>query len=204
MDDMQKEELILSIIDMEFSMFDRVHNEGGRADCQDNRRMFEAMRSSQFLTWDEETLGSYKEDLREASKSGRNLLTEKYAFMMEDTDPEGFGRLKGALKMPGKGALLLVDEIMDLYMRQTEDFMKTWPQFLKRSRPLYAKSSGPVTSIETYMRSELKTYSEKTLGLLLLHMKAMEAEGLSMVYEIYRYTAKAYGFDSVEEAAVRQ
>ena len=185
-------------------MFERVQNEGGRADCQDNRPMFETMRASQFLTWDEDTLNSYLKDLEEAESCGRNLLAEKYAFMMEDTDPEGFERIKDAVKAPGKNALLLIHEIMDIYMRQTQDFMESFPGFLKKSRPVYTKDSGPVTSIETYMRGELKTYSENTLGLLLLHMKDMEDQGLSMVYEIYRQTAKAYGFGSVEEAERHQ
>ena len=202
--DRKKNELIIQIIDMEFSMFERVHNEGGRADCQDNRPMFETMRASQFLTWDEDTLKSYMKDLEEAENTGRNLLAEKYAFMMQDTDPEGFAKIKDAVKTPGKDALMLIHEIMEIYMRQTEDFMGRYPQFLKKSRPVYTKDSGRVTSIETYMRGELMTYSEKTLGLLLLHMKDMEGEGLSMVYEIYRHTAKAYGFDSVKEAADNQ
>jgi len=199
-----KNELIRTILDEEFIMFDRVSNEGGRADCQDNRRIFNVMRASQFLAWDEPSLSSYLQDLEDAKEAGRNLLTEKYAFMMEDTDPAAYARLAQQLPAPGEKAKELIDQIMEIYMRQTEAFMKAYPAFLKRSRPLYAKESGPVTSIETYMRSELKTYSVRTLSFLAEHISAAEAKGESVVYEIYRHTAEAYGFASVEAAAERQ
>ena len=76
-------ELIENIVDREWSMFDRVRNEGGRASCQNDPATFRIMRTSQFMTWPEDLLRSYLADLEAADRVGRNLLTEKYAFMME-------------------------------------------------------------------------------------------------------------------------
>lgn len=82
-------DLIDLVIDKEWKMFDRVQNEGGRASCQNDPATFRIMRASQFMTWPEDLLRSYLADLEHAERAGRNLLTEKYAFMMEYTLPAG-------------------------------------------------------------------------------------------------------------------
>jgi len=78
-------EIIEKIISLEWEMFQRVENEGGRASCQDDPTTFYHMRKSQFSAWTEEICLSYLEDLRAAAKSGRNLVEEKYARMMAST-----------------------------------------------------------------------------------------------------------------------
>ena len=60
------EELINEIIALEWAFFDKVQNEGGRAPCQDDFRTFRAMRASQYEAWDEATLSSWHDDLKEA------------------------------------------------------------------------------------------------------------------------------------------
>ena len=54
----EKEMEIEAIIRLEWKQFQGVHNEGGRASCQDDPKTFEIMRKSQFLTWDLEALES--------------------------------------------------------------------------------------------------------------------------------------------------
>ena len=99
----KKERFIEAVVDIEWIQFQQVHNEGGRASCQDDRETFEIMRKSQFLAWTEEVLESYLQDLRDAWKEGWNLLTEKYARMMESTAPEEYERFREILpKRSGK------------------------------------------------------------------------------------------------------
>ena len=74
--------LVESIIKLEWNQFQQTNNEGGRASCQGNWPMFHQMRASQFMTWPEELLRSYRSDLQEADRVGRNLVTEKYGRMM--------------------------------------------------------------------------------------------------------------------------
>ena len=81
-------------------MFDEVQNNGGRAECQNNPREFEIMRSSQLKTWSEDVLKSYLHDLTSAAYSKRNLLTEKYAYMMESTYPEEFAQRMSDKRCP--------------------------------------------------------------------------------------------------------
>jgi hypothetical protein len=45
------ENIIESIIRMEWEFFDKVENEGGRASCQDNWETFSKMRRSQYMAW---------------------------------------------------------------------------------------------------------------------------------------------------------
>lgn len=76
---------IREIVEEEWSQFQKVNNEGGRASCQDDGKTFYIMRKSQFLVWPEEVLDSYYGDLCKAREEGKNLLFYKYAFMMERT-----------------------------------------------------------------------------------------------------------------------
>ncbi|MCF0106793.1 MAG: DUF4125 family protein, partial [Holdemanella sp.] len=81
-------EIINKVIQLEWEMFQRVNNMGGRANCQDDFVTFEIMRKSQFLSWDHTVVKSYLNDLIDAKRNHRNLLTEKYLIMMKSTDPD--------------------------------------------------------------------------------------------------------------------
>ncbi len=68
-------------------MFQQVQGVNGRAACQDDWTTFLIMRLSQFEGWDTDVLESYFEDIVQAEAQERNLIMEKYAYMMEETDP---------------------------------------------------------------------------------------------------------------------
>ena len=55
----ENEKLAYRIAEMEFKAFDKVINEGGRADCQDDWETFSIMRVSQYLTWNTPMLTQY-------------------------------------------------------------------------------------------------------------------------------------------------
>ena len=57
-----KEKLSYKIAKMEFEAFDKVQNEGGRANCQDDWETFSIMRVSQYLTWNVPMLEQYISD----------------------------------------------------------------------------------------------------------------------------------------------
>ena len=56
-------DIIEKIVALEWKQFDRVKNEGGRADCQNDFQTFSIMRKSQYLAWTEELLHSFYQDL---------------------------------------------------------------------------------------------------------------------------------------------
>lgn len=90
---MEHKTLVDAVVTAEWEMFSNVQNVGGKASCQMDPKTFRIMRSSQMDNWDDELLGSYLEDLLNARLEGRNLVTEKYARMMESTFPEEYAQL---------------------------------------------------------------------------------------------------------------
>lgn len=193
-------ELITHILKLEWSMFDKVNNKGGRADCQNDKQTFIAMRASQFEAWNQEVLQSYLNDLLEAEASGRNLLTEKYAYMMEFTSPVEFSALKNVLPELSEEKERLVNEICKIEMKWTEDMCEIYPLTARQGRPVHSNEDSPNgVSIETYLSGELKTYSERTLALFFEMVKGFKAEGKNLPVRILNNTALKYGYKSVDE-----
>lgn len=194
-------ELITRILGIEWNMFTTVNNEGGRAACQDDRMTFEVMRRSQFDAWDRDSLDSYLGDLTAALDAGRNLITEKYAHMMASTAPLQYAAIRDRLPMPDAEAKKLADEICDIMIRQTAAYAEQFPIMALQGRPLRASEDGDgVTSVETYQKGELYTYSAATLEKLLSCIRAKEAAGVNFAREILERTVARYGFSSLEDA----
>lgn len=204
-DEKDREACIGSIIRSEWDMFQSVNNIGGRAGCQDDFNTFNIMRSSQFKVWNDFMLKSYAKDLELAMKDGRNLVMEKYAFMMENTDPEYFNNvLAPNLPIFDGETIQMIDEIV-WYMLDCEKALeKAYPKLAKAGRPLSAEADTHVyTSIETYARGELKTYSKETLRLYLDEVRNLRARGVNMAVLVREETVKLYGYKSLEDAENR-
>ena len=173
---MKKEKLIEEILEKEWSYFSKLNNIGGRADCQDNREDFIIMRKSQWETFNEETLLSYLEDLN----SKNNPLFQKYGQMMKYNSPQEYEKIKNILENPSQNKISLIEKIMSIYMEWEEEFFKKYPIFSSMGRPLYSKDDDIETSIETYLRGELLSYSEKTLELYLKYIVEMKEKNINL------------------------
>lgn len=194
-------ELIDYIVDKEWKMFDRVQNEGGRASCQNDPATFRIMRASQFMTWPEDLLKSYLADLEAAERAGRNLLTEKYAFMMESTAPLEFRRIRHLLPAPGKDALDHIREIVDIHVGWERRTDQIYPHVRAKGRPLTRDEDRlNVTSFETYLTGELKTWSEATLTKYLAFTRECLRQGRNLAEETADNMARAYGYASMRDA----
>lgn len=191
--------LIDSILDIEWEMFQNVSNIGGRASCQDDQPTFLIMRRSQFLAWDEATLSSYLDDLKAAKESGANLLTFKYAYMMEVTFPEEYENIKDALPAVEDEKAALVKKIVDVHMEQLKDFTHKYPKLMAHTRPAQVAPSMGVASIEIYEGCELKTYSINTLKLYVKMLDSLEDEGVTYPEKVYINMAKILGYQSIQE-----
>ena len=162
-----KEQLIEKIVELEWQQFQKVQNEGGRASCQDNRPTFNIMRTSQFLVWKMEILESYYQDLQDAESKGWNLLTEKYARMMESTAPVQYEQLKERLPKRSERRLEQQERMLKKVVSWEEAFAKQYPGIAGTGRVLHTYEDTPYsTSMETYARGELSTYSDRTVELL--------------------------------------
>ena len=93
-----------------------------------------------------------------------------------------------------------IEEISHIYMEQTEQFAAEYPKYMLRARPVHSKDDKSFTSIETYLKCELKTYSDNTVTEYLKYLKELETLGKKIVYMIFENTVHAYGYSSVAEA----
>lgn len=198
----EKARMIRDIVAIEWEMFQKVEGIGGRAGCQDQYPTFNIMRSSQFLAWDPGTLELYLQDLNQARDAGRNLITEKYAYMMESTDPEYYRvKLQPHLPPVEQSKFLLIRQILEILILWDQEVSREFPKLCRRGRPLEADADkSGITSVETYMGGELKTYSEETLQSLLNHLTGEKTRGGNVVRRILEFTTEQYGFASLEDA----
>lgn len=186
-----KEELIEKILQKEWDFFSKLHNIGGRASCQDNKEDFIIMRKAQWLTFNLETLKSYWRDLN----SNKNPLFEKYARMMKDNMPDEYERIKDNLESVSLEKKALVNKIMLVYMEWEEEFFSLFPIYSSMGRPLYTfQDSLEDTSIETYLRGELYSYSEETLKLYYEYINSMYIDGINLAIKNMDIIAQMQGF----------
>lgn len=157
-----KRELIEKIVLKEYDMFSCVENIGERAPCQDDFHTFYIMRFAQHSIFGINTLKQYLEDIREAIREKRNLVAEKYSWMMEETDPVYFAKeLKPYLPEVSAQKMKLVAAMTTVFMTCYELVRQRCPKLLEAGRNPYENVAG--ASICLYFSSELKTWSEDTL-----------------------------------------
>ena len=193
--------LIEKIVELEWQQFDKVENEGGRANCQNNFGTFSIMRKSQYLTWTEELLRSYYHDLLSAQQSGWNLITEKYARMMKSTAPEKYEQLRANLPVRSEERERITEEIVKIQVAWMEEFAEKFPKMAGNARSIHTYEDHEYnTSYETYLRGEIGTYGEETFVLYGRFVAGLLQEGRNLAYETMNHTAKLYGYESVEDA----
>jgi len=196
-----KEDLIAEIVNAEWKMFSNVPNIGGKASCQEDYKNFEINRSSQATSWSEATLKSYLADLTKAAKNGRNLLTEKYARMMQSTSPSEYAAIEHLIPPLDAEIPVFIDKIVEIVLEWEEMLLEKYPFILRRGRPLRSSDDTPfVTSVETYLRGELATYSLETLRLYYENVLQQKSENVNGSEATLHYMVKHYGYNSLEEA----
>lgn len=201
-ENLEVQKLAEEITKLEWDQFQLTQNEGGRANCQGNWPTFHIMRVSQFLAWPLNLQESYKQDLERANSGGRNLITEKYARMMESTAPEIFERtIKPYIKPilePRKSAQ---EQIISTQVKWAADFRNRYPHLGFAMRVLKtSEDTAENTSFETYLRGELSTYSDATFAKYQRFVNNLRAENLNLTQIIIANTVRMYGYDSLEAA----
>jgi hypothetical protein len=183
--------LIDRILDREQEMFRTVRSRYP-APCQADPRGFRIHRSAQFSVWSEEALRSYLNDLEQAAKEDRNLMTLKYA-RMENLIPE-LHRDPEVVEW--------IDRIVSVQLKWQKALSARYPGLLGRGRPLEGDASG-ATSFSTYLRGELETYSRETLGHLFREVTGAEASGRNLTEGVYLTLVRGLGYGSIDDAEAR-
>lgn len=197
-------DIIEEIVAREWLAFDKVRNEGGRANCQDNFGTFEIMRKSQFLAWDEATRDGYLADLRQADRRGRNLIEEKYARMMASTAPEQYANFAHLLPQLDARQSATIETIVEQQLVWREAFALKYPHMSGQARLIRTHEDTPSqTSFETYLRGELSTYSEMTLALYKRMVANLAARGDNLTTLTMEHTARLYGYRDLADAEAK-
>ena len=197
--DSYQTELSERLIKLEWQAFDKVQNIGRRAGCQDDWETFLVMRKSQYMTWTVEMLESYIMDFEIANSLGRNLIAEKYGWMMESTDKESFLEIKDSLPVISAEKRNIIEGIVAIQVGWMEEWAEKYPKAAMRTRSIHTgEDSLYNTSYETYLRGELSTYSDRTLELYGRFVVGFFRDGKNLAEAIIGNSAKLYGYFSME------
>ena len=200
----EREQLIFDVTQTEWDMFQHVYNTGGRASCQDDPETFFKMRMSQWMVYSDEALHSYLDDCRQAYEEGRNLMFEKYGRMMESTFPEEYEEVKKHLPDVAD-KVEIVDRIVKINLEWDAEMLRDYPNLRKRGRVLTTAEDGIMagSSMESYLRGELLSYSKRTLELIWQETLAAYEKGESLLRQIIANETLFYGYGSLEEAEAK-
>jgi hypothetical protein len=169
------DELVREIISIELRMFLTVQTSGPTT-CQEQPETFKLMRRAGFHVLSTETLESYLQDLEEALDENRNLVTLKYARIDE--------------LIPCLNDNPIIGKIVEIEERWFKELEKKYPSTF-RNRADFAAG--------TYLRSELETHSNRTLGLYLKDLTKALYEGINLTAERYTYLFKQIGYNSIDD-----
>jgi hypothetical protein len=185
-----KEELIAKILELELKMFLSVPADGIYS-CQQNPEGFRIHRGAQFIVWSNDTLQSYMDDLQKAEKEEQNLMTVKYARMDNI--------------LPRKNMNPLIDEIAAIQLGWQHQMFEKYPNLMAGARRLMdSENKAEGTSFETYLKSELETYSDNTLSLLHRDLSELEVASINGSEKVYEHLSKMMGYESIEAADAAQ
>ncbi|WP_158095728.1 DUF4125 family protein [Collinsella sp. An271] len=195
-----RDNLIDTIIAREWEFFQEVNNVGGPASCQSMPRTFSTMRRAQYTCWDRQALESWLDDLADYRARGMNPVTIKYARMMESTHPDEFASLATMLPPVPNETHEAVEELVGLTVRWADELAQHYPLYMGRGRVLHTRDDTPdKTSVETYARGEMSTYSLRTLTSLLATYRTAAQEGRNLQELIAVAQVHAYGYQSLDD-----
>ncbi len=193
----EKTVMIEKIVKTEWSMFSSVKDASGITYCQQDPQTFCLMRVSQASIWQDDTLASYLNDLKNAGLFGVNLMTEKYARMMESTHPVEYEQIKNRLPTLTPVLIQIVDQILAYFSKWDEEVARRYPKFRLLGRK--GQDNFNNTTTVTYLRAELLTYSATTLNLCLRDAKNASDNQINLAEKILEGTAQFYGYSSLSE-----
>ena len=162
------------IIDIEKEWFVAIKAEN--SDCQENPEAFSSMRKMFFTPLSINTLKEYLDHISYMQKIGRNLMIEKYSIMNGRLNVRSYNNL--------------IDEIVS---RE-----KNWFIEMKEKFPALF-SSQPIEYFENYLKSELITYSDKTVENYWNDVLNAINDNRNFAKERQEFLVKFLGYNSIEE-----
>jgi hypothetical protein len=170
-----REEILQEIVSVELRMFMAVEPAIPSA-CQEQPETVKLMRRASHHVLSTGTLESYLDDLREATDEDQNLMTLKYA------------RIDNLIDRINPNPI--IDKIIEVETRWLKELEGRYPlTFVGRSD----------FAAGVYLRSELETYSDRTLGLYFKDVSRALEEGRNLNEERYTFLFQQIGHDSIDD-----
>lgn len=192
---------IEKLTDEEWRMFQLTRNIGGRASCQDDFAAFYMMRSAQAMAWTDEIVRCCLKDMEQAKAEGRNMIAEKYAYMMQFTSPEDYFRLAFMIPSVSDEKETLARSITEMSVRWVQQAKLRYPAIAGCGRMLHAyEDSMTDTSVETYCYGEMITHSVQTLKCIDEYYRELLAKGDNIWIITQGYLVRMLGYSSLDEA----
>ncbi len=92
------------------------------------------------------------------------------------------------------------DKIAIIELEWHKELMEEYPFIIQRGRPLYSSQDNQhVTSVETYLKGELMTYSLKTLEIYYKNRLKQKDDNINGIKKIFLCTAKLHGYETLVE-----
>lgn len=196
-----KDELLNKIVSVEWEMFSAVKaiDSGSSPTCQEDKQSFIIMRCSNFSPWPDTLLSHYLEFIVSAQTQERNVITEKYAFMMRSTDPDAYSNIKNQLPEVPEVSRRLIEKCISIHLNWKKELDQRHPSLKQIGRVLESSAdTRERTSIETYLRGELSTYPLSLLEEYCLFLDNLLAHERNGAEEVLTETVRLLGFSSIK------
>ncbi|WP_157471185.1 DUF4125 family protein [Halodesulfovibrio spirochaetisodalis] len=180
-EDVGREERIADVIERELAMFLNTKNMGGPASCQENPDMFRKWRWMIFSVLSDEYIASYRDDLIEAERTGRNLMMEKYA------------RMDNLIPCVSPN----IDKVRKITVTE-----RVWMEQLLKEFPLLFPQS--LARFDMYFPAEMETVSERSLDLYQACIDAALQRGENLARKRYANFYEKMGMGTLEELEARR
>ncbi|MDE5833689.1 MAG: DUF4125 family protein [Desulfovibrio sp.] len=170
MTEKERDAILDEIVRRELDMFLATPNEGGPAECQQRPEVFKLMRLMTHSAHDNAFLESYLQDLKDAERTGRNFMVEKYARMDN--------------LIPPLNETPLLDEIAKAETNWLDEAAKMHPDIIKRDGS---------DKFRHYLRCELETLSDKSLELYGEEIKLARDQNKNLALKRHNWLAAKLG-----------
>lgn len=172
------------LVQLEWVHFDTVQGMSGRAACQDDAAGFFVHRVAQYLSFPRESIMAVRDDVVAADAAGRNVIREKYARMMEATDPVAFARdWSGRLEAPSPVKRCVLDEIEGTLRSMLDIAQSELPATAQHVRGSITQPKL-ISSIGYYV-CEIQSYSLSTLRCLRDGLQRQLSDHVNPILDTY-------------------
>ena len=128
-------------------------------------------------------------------------MIDKYVRMMESTAPLEYEEIKNLLVEIDSDSQKYIEKIIPIFLEWEKEFRLEYPYLSTISRPAFSsQDSLSSTSLETYLKAELSTYSSNTLQLYYNFIKKIADKKINLSRKIQSNIVTKYGFNSLQEA----